>query len=98
MHFKITSVAEQELTDALSYYKEIDLSLAVRFLREFEVIRDRLLQFPESGHPRGQYRIAIIRGFPYCVAYTQQDDALIVEALAHMHRDVAYWKDILDRL
>lgn len=98
MQFQITSIAEQELSEALAYYKEIDLSLAVRFLREFEVIRDRILQFPESGHPRRAYRVAIIHGFPYCVAYTHQPDCLIVEAVAHMHRDIAYWKDISGRL
>lgn len=98
MQFQITSIAEQELSEALDYYKEIELNLAVRFLREFEVIRDRILQFPNSGHPRGAYRIAIIHGFPHCVAYTQQHDSLIVEAVAHMHRDIAYWKDILSRI
>jgi len=98
MIFRITSIAEQELGEALDYYKAIEHGLAVRFLREFEQVRDRILTFPESGHPRGDYKITIIRGYPYCVAYTVEEDAIIVEAVAHMHRSISYRKDVSKRI
>jgi len=66
-------------------------------LRAVEQVRDRILAFPESGHPRGGFKITIIRGYPYCVAYPVEEDAVIVEAIAHMHRDVSHWKNISKR-
>lgn len=64
MNFRITSAAEVELAEAVGYYRDVDHSIAVRFLREFEVVIARILRFPESGHRlvEGSYRIALIRG------------------------------------
>lgn len=98
MIFSITSAAEEELSAAIRYYREIDHALAVRFLREFETVIDRVLRFPESGHFRGElYRIALIRGYPYCVAYTVEGENLIVEAVAHLRRGPDYWKQLVNR-
>lgn len=95
MKLSFRSVAERELEQAIVYYREIDHGLGVRFLREVETTIERLLCFPESGHPRleGAYRMAAIRGFPYVVAYSHTPDSLTVEAVAHLKRKPNYWRE-----
>ncbi|MCC5842600.1 MAG: type II toxin-antitoxin system RelE/ParE family toxin [Opitutales bacterium] len=90
------SVAQGELKQALLYYRDIDPALAVRFLREVESAMDRLLPFPESGHPRleGRYRLAMVRGFPYAIAYSHTEAELVIEAIAHLRRKPNYWRDL----
>ncbi len=99
MRFAITSVAEVELTEALEYYRDIDHALAVRFLREYEIVVNRVLRFPESGRlgAGGRYRSALFRGYPYCIAYTVQNNRLTVEAVAHLKRGPQYWQELLKR-
>jgi plasmid stabilization system protein ParE len=96
MKLRLRSVAERELAEAIIYYRDIDHALGVRFLREFETTIERLLKFPDSGHPRlgGAYRLAMVRGFPYAIAYSHSSDILMVEAVPHLKRKPNYWRDI----
>ncbi|MDP0498896.1 MAG: type II toxin-antitoxin system RelE/ParE family toxin [Verrucomicrobiota bacterium JB022] len=94
MKLRFTSEAEAELNQILDYYHTIDPVLAIRFLREVEKLRDRLLQFPESGHSRlaGRYRLALVAGFPYALAYTATDKEILVEYLPHLKRRPHHWR------
>lgn len=96
MKFRILSIAESELADAIKFYRDIDHGLGVRFLREFETTVERILKFPDSGHPRlnGNYRLAMVRGFPYAVAYSHSADLLVIQAVPHLKREPNYWRDL----
>ena len=96
MKSRLTSAAASELSDALEYYASIDHSLAVRFLREFENTKDRLVQFPQIGNPRcdGIYRTATIRGFPYGIAYTFSTDSTVIHGVIHYKRGPNRWQNI----
>lgn len=96
MELEFRSVAQRELAEAIIYYRDIDHTLGVRFLREFETTIERLLTFPTSGHPRrgGAYRLALMRGFPYGIAYSCHEEVLVVEAVPHLRRKPDYWRNL----
>ena len=96
MKIVFRSVAERELTNAILYYRDLDHGLGVRFLREFETTLERLIHFPSSGHPRlgGAYRMAMVRGFPYAIAYSHSAETLTVDAIAPLKRKPNYWRDL----
>jgi toxin ParE1/3/4 len=96
MRVRFRSVAAHELEEALTSYRDIEHTLGVRFLREVELTLDRLKEFPGSGHPRleGSYRLAMVRGFPYALAYSCSGETLVIEAVPHLKRKPGYWRDL----
>ena len=85
--------ADTEFAEAITYYREIDPDLGVRFYREME----RLIQ-EVCEHPK-RYRMFdpparrhFSAWFPYAIIYVDQPDRVWVVAVMHMKREPGYWR------
>lgn len=65
---EIRSQAEDEFYDIVDYYREIDVTLANEFITEFERFLEKILEFPNAGHPYlHQTKRVILDRFPYSI-------------------------------
>lgn len=93
MNRSIHHEAEQDITDALRFYKrEAGKGVARRFLAEFERVVDVLERFPDLGKPTsdGTRRVYPVTGFPYSIIYRQLPHELRILVLRHQSRDPGY--------
>ena len=89
--------AEAELYKIVEYYKRFDQELPKDFIREFEDAVQKLMNFPNAGHPYlHQTKRVFLNRFPYAVVYKiYKENLVIVFAIMHMRRKPDYWKDRL---
>lgn len=90
--------AKAELVAAGDWYLvHARAGVALRFLEAVERVMSAVAESPEA-HPMLEewngvvLRRAIVRGFPFAVVYGRAGEALRVFAVAHMHRQPAYWR------
>jgi plasmid stabilization system protein ParE len=94
MHVRLTSPANAELAAALEWYANIESSLSVRFLDEYEAVieklRDNPWQFPVVHN--GVRRAGLWR-FPYALLYRVHPAEVEIIACFHARRDPRRWQD-----
>lgn len=99
MRFEYAAAAVDEVSEALAYYKAIDVNLSKRMVREIDEALNRIQQFPDGWHPlTGGLRQLRLRSFPYVVIYKAQTDTIGIIAFANTHRRPGYWRDRLTSL
>jgi plasmid stabilization system protein ParE len=92
MNVRFLAPARQELDDAVEWYERQAAGLGKEFLDEMDRVIRRVVAFPlsameiEPGLRRG-----LIARFPYGLIYGQDGDAVVVVAVAHLHRAPRYW-------
>jgi len=70
--------------------------LAYGFLYELDRVVRRIKAYPDScGELIPGLRRAFLTRFPYGLIYGQEPDAIVVVAVAHLHREPRYWMDRL---
>ena len=87
---KLLLEAEIDLTDACAWYEKKRPGLGAEFLDEFDrvvgIIKNNPLQFAINFS--GKYRFALLKRFPYSLAYRIDEDGFIVVAsVFHQHRN-----------
>jgi toxin ParE1/3/4 len=84
--------AEQDIADALDFYtKQAGLTIADRFLSEFERVAHLLVEHPGIGTPTARGRRTFpMRVFPYSVVYRTIDTSIRVVVVRHQHRKPGY--------
>jgi hypothetical protein len=94
MKVRILSVAEREMWDAFDWYERQSRGLGTQFLSEFDQAVARVRRYPESCPvvDDGMRRVLLGR-FPYGLWYAIETDAVMVYAVAHLHRQPYYWTD-----
>ena len=87
-------LAQQELNDAIGYYKTQDKAIALEFLNTVESSTNLLTRYPELGLKlRGSVRRLVISKFPYSLVYRLLDDEKIyILAIAHHKQKPNYWR------
>jgi len=86
--------AEAEFIAAAQHYERHAANLGIDFISAVERSYQRLLTFPESGHPfGGRVRRILIPGFPYGLLYHAEPDRIFIVAVAHVRRRPGYWRD-----
>lgn len=89
----ITAAAEQELDEAVAWYRQQQAGLQEQFLREFLSTVARIQARPEIYRElRPGIRRGLMRRFPYSVIYEVSADTLLILAVAHQHRKPFYWR------
>lgn len=89
--------AEAELQEASDYYDGGSSSSAEDFESEAWRTVQRILEYPESGHPSlGGTRRKIVRGYPYSIYYVIRPDHTYIYAVSHFSRKLGYWLHRLD--
>ncbi len=92
MRVRFSSLAEQEMRDAFAWYEEQSPGLGHAFLAELDQAITRIRRYPESCPAnKDQVRRLLIHRFPYALWYVIEGDALLVYAVAHLHREPRYW-------
>ena len=98
MNFRLLEPAEQELDDAIDYYNRQVEGLGDTFLLEALRAFDLIVEYPRAWHRLGEgIRWCRLNRFPYAAVYIQQDDEILVVAMAHLHRNPGYWMDRIGR-
>ncbi len=94
MTLRLLNIAQLELDDAITWYNSQAVGLGDAFLIEAIKVFRLIEQYPRAWHRLSQntHRCRLAR-FPYGIIYTQDQDNLIVIAVAHLHRAPQYWRD-----
>lgn len=100
-HVRFVELAETELDEATAYYAaEAAADVAAAFANEIEHVLGLAMQFPDSGtlvpQRRVRREIRLFRlnpDFPYDIVATtiEEEDLLLVIAIAHHRREPKYW-------
>jgi len=93
---RFLSVARQELDDAFDWYESQSAGLGYEFLDELDRAVRRIKVYPDSCMELVPgLRRALLSRFPYGLIYGQEPAAIVVVAVAHLHREPRYWIDRL---
>jgi plasmid stabilization system protein ParE len=93
MTYRLLSVAQQELADAMEHYERASPGLGLEFLDEVERTIRRILLQPEAWTRVSEnHRRCRLRRFPYGLIYTLDQDTLLITAVFHLHRHPDTWK------
>lgn len=93
MKVQFLSPAEREMWDAFDWYERQSPGLGADFLAELDQAAGRIRRYPESCPAKDAIRRALLSRFPYALWYAIEEDALVVYAVAHLHREPRYWTD-----
>lgn len=84
--------AEEELLEAVTFYKERAGDLAADFFNEFKKAREEVAAFPEFWGKVGScYRRKLIERYPYGLVYRVHGEEIVIVAVAHTSRKEDYW-------
>ena len=88
----VSSAAEGDYTDALSWYAERNVPAAERFDADFDEALQTIASDPER-FPRcdERHHFYLMQHFPYQVIYRHHGDHWVVIAVAHTARQPRYW-------
>ncbi|MBG9387741.1 type II toxin-antitoxin system RelE/ParE family toxin [Caenimonas aquaedulcis] len=94
MNVRLLAPAQVELDEAVIRYAEQAPGLGDAFLIEVMKVFNLIAQFPQAWHPLApDVRRCRLNRFPYSVVYSNQDDDVVVLAIAHQHRSPTYWRN-----
>jgi plasmid stabilization system protein ParE len=92
MKARFLQIAKRELDDAVDYYNREKPGLGYELLWEIFFAIDRIKQFPQAWQTfHEDARRCLVRRFPYGIIYVQQEDLIVILAIAHLHREPDYW-------
>ncbi|WP_287602365.1 type II toxin-antitoxin system RelE/ParE family toxin [Thiothrix sp.] len=93
MNLSFHPEAEAEVTEAVDYYEQVSVGLGQDFANELYLAVERIAGFPNAWPiVDPDIRRCLLKRFPYGVLYAQDDDAIFVLAVMHLHREPDYWK------
>jgi toxin ParE1/3/4 len=91
-------LAEDELTDAASWYEDKQPGLGISLLDLVDQAIDRLRsgRLPSSPVPgvtmaKGARRV-LLKRFPYSIVFYERKDEIMIVAFAHSGRRPGYWR------
>jgi plasmid stabilization system protein ParE len=93
MSFRLHPDAEEELSEAIRYYEDVEPGLGQDFAVEIYSAVQRAIANPRAWTVLdGEVRRSLVRRFPYWVLYAEDDGGILVVAVMHLHREPGYWK------
>lgn len=92
MRIEVLQEAEDELSEAIAYYEEIEPGLGLRLKAEVRAAIDWIGRNPEVPRlrPKG-YRRVNLKVFRYYIPYFVWNDRIWILAVAHGSRRPEYW-------
>lgn len=92
MRILLSPEARQEFEEAEQYYNRQVPKLGDQFRKEVRAALPRLQAWPLSCPvERGDIRRLTLSRFPYKLLYSVEADHIYIIAVAHQHREPAYW-------
>jgi toxin ParE1/3/4 len=88
--------AREEFLAAVEYYNSASAGLGEEFISDIENAVSRIRSFPRHGSPgAGGTRRVVLSRFPFDVVYLEEEEVIVVIAVAHQKRSPFYWRDRL---
>jgi plasmid stabilization system protein ParE len=82
--------AKQEFDEAYDWYESQQAGLGERFAAQVQIALNRIATMPQiHATIHEDVRKAVVRRFPYCVYYRQEESLVRVLAVFHTSRDPA---------
>ena len=93
MNYFLSSEAEEELAEAIAFYRErASISVAIAFLAEFTRAARLIAANPGLGtRTSRERRLFPLHRFPYSLVYRAEDEGIRIGAVAHHSRRPGYW-------
>jgi len=94
MNVIFSTIAVEELNDAINFYNLESEELSHRFEDEIKKSINRILGYPYSWSiEKWDLRKCLLHKFPYKILYSVEDNHIFIIAVAHQHRKPDYWVD-----
>ena len=92
MRVIFTRIATHELEHAIRFYELEYAGLGHRFKEEVRKAALRIAEYPKAWSiERGEVRKCLLHKFPYKLLYSEENDHILIIAVAHQHRHPDYW-------
>ncbi len=89
-----SSIAEQEVVEAVRHYESEVEGLGIAFLDKLEIAISDVKHFPLASRIlQDGYRRKLLPRFPYGIIFRIEDDRIFVLAVMHLKRKPYYWLD-----
>jgi hypothetical protein len=93
MKYAFHPEAKAEFLTAVDYYEAREPGLGYDFAMEVHSGIENILSFPTAWPIlKDDFRRCQIRRFPYGIIYSQDEEAIFILAVMHLHRDPEYLK------
>ena len=90
--YRYLPAAREDLNEAAAFYEASVPGLGDAFLDDVERAIESIRESPRIGAPIGRaFRRAILRRFPFTIVYAEDNDELVIVAIAHDRRRPGYW-------
>lgn len=93
-----STLAEQDIENALLYYMEESARLALSFIDDLEKAIQYIREHPASGSTRYAYELEIpnlrswqLQRFPYLIFYMEEAEGIYILCVLHVHTDLPSW-------
>lgn len=87
MKVDFLELAEQDVQDAVRYYRAQAEGLDERFLCALRDGITLITRYPHASPPwLGEIRRCLLQTFPYGVVYEVEEDRIVIYAVMHLHR------------
>lgn len=98
MKMRQLRVASEELSEALTWYRDRSPHVAEELWLRIQDARRSILLYPLAS-PLIELRVRrfILSGFPYDMVYVVLDNEVLIVAYAHHSREPLYWKSRLQK-
>jgi len=84
--------AEKEMVEASRYYERQQEGLGDRFLLMIQAAAAETAERPGACPViRGPIRRKLVRRFPYGLLFREEEEAIVILAVAHLRRRPGYW-------
>lgn len=90
----VSSAAEVDYSNALSWYAQQDVAVAEQFDTEFDRVMQTIAEDP-SRFPLcdDRHHFYLMRRFPYQLIFREAADHWVIVAVAHTSRKPRFWSD-----
>ena len=91
--YRFLSLAEEEMSEAASFYEAASHGFGEKFLADVQHTVDRLRTHPELGvDVSANLRRALLLRFPFSLSYSVEADEILIVSVAHHRRRPGYWR------
>ena len=88
MRYRLLSVANEDLSSAITFYERQSGGLGLQFLDAFEEAIHRVLACPDAWTPvSANQRRCLFRRLPFALLYTRDEQGILVTAVMDLRRD-----------
>ena len=95
-HLVFLPEARAEFDADADWYEDRQGCLGTRFTLAVNAVLERVAKNPKMhAIALDDARKAVVSGFPYCVYYREDGDAVVILSVFHTSRDPADWQDRL---